>query len=123
MPNPRVLTSVEFETSRKELLETGSFFPNFPICAKISDVHMKKHDMDDENICSKQYKASGRLGAGLMLVWCVKHRECIGFSVLRKAESCKELYDIMSTRMRKMPKIIIYDNACNLFEVQWLLIL
>jgi hypothetical protein len=78
---------------------------------------MTTQDVTEEETCSKQYKLSGRLGAGLMLVWCVKHRECIGYSVLRKAESCKELYDILSTRMRVMPKIVIYDNACNLYEV------
>lgn len=118
MPLPREEASVVFESARKELLETGYFFPNFPICAKISDVHMGKQDReDDDGLCSKQYKSSGHLGAGLMMVWCVRHRECIGFTVLRKAESVKELYDIVSTRMRKMPKIIIYDNACNLFEV------
>lgn len=117
MVNPRSECPVLFESARRELLETGCYYPNLPINAKIRDVYMKKQDTDEESVCTKQYKSCGRLGAGLMLVWCVKHRECIGFSVLRKAESCKELYDILSTRMRKIPRIIIYDNACNLFEV------
>lgn len=52
-----------------------------------------------------------------MLLWCVKHRECLGFTVLLKGESCKELYDILSTRFTQMPRVVIYDNACNLFEV------
>lgn len=102
--------------ARQELLRTGWYFPNFPTLATVRDVHINR-PTNQTTECTKEYKHAGRLGAGMMMVWCVKHRECIGFTVLQKAESCKELYDILSTRFRIMPKIVIYDNACNLFEV------
>jgi hypothetical protein len=117
MLQPRAEALIEAPAARQELLLTGYYFPNFPIRAQIRDVHLRKQEKDEEDNCTKHYKHAGRLGAGLMMVWCVKHRECIGFTVLRSAESCKELYDILSTRFLQMPRIVIYDNACNLFEV------
>lgn len=116
-PDIRVEAEFEFESAKSELLKTGCFFPKFPVKATLRDVHLSTQIAEEKSQCTKQYKSTGRLGAGLMLLWCVKHRECLGFTVLLKGESCKELYDILSTRFTQMPRVVIYDNACNLFEV------
>lgn len=92
-----------------------------PAESEIDDVFMNNKDAAkdaEQQSCTKSYKTSGRLGAGVVLFWCVKHRECIGFTVLQKAESCQIIYEILSTRFKKIPNILIYDNACNLFEVR-----
>jgi hypothetical protein len=99
-----------------ELLNTGYFFPNFPVTSKVTDVFVTRRSEDDS--CTKDYKKSGKLGAGVVLYWCIKHRECIGFNILESAESCQSIYDVLSSRATIVPKIMIYDNACNLFEVQ-----
>lgn len=112
MPSPLVDTTDPVST----LLRTGSFFPNFPITAKVHDVLLNSSKGQDVQ-CKKDYKQAGKLGAGVVLYWCIKHRECIGFTVLESAESCKSIYDVLSSRANILPRIMIYDNACNLFEV------
>lgn len=106
-----------FLNAEDELLQTGCFYPKLPIIAQIHDVHLSTRGSESAENCSKAYKSSGYLGAGVVLFWCIQHRECIGFTVLQKAESCQVIYDMLSTRMQKLPKIFVYDNACNLFEV------
>lgn len=98
-----------------ELLHTGYFFPNFPVTSKVTDVFVTRKSEDES--CNKEYKKSGKLGAGVVLYWCIKHRECIGFNILETAESCQSIYDVLSSRSTILPKMMIYDNACNLFEV------
>jgi hypothetical protein len=108
--------SVAFQHAKEELLQTGCFFPHYPIRKEVKDGGFKGSIKESDN-CIKSYKSSGRLGAGVLLFWCLEHRECIGFTVLRSAESCKDVYEIMSTRANMLPEILVYDNACNLFEV------
>jgi hypothetical protein len=53
---------------------------------------------------------------GVVLFWCAAHRICLGYIILRSAESCDVVFEVLTTRFRKMPKYVIYDNGCNLFE-------
>jgi hypothetical protein len=62
------------------------------------------------------YKKKGRLVAGTLLFWCGIHRKCLWFYVMQSAESCKTVFPILATRFSKQPKVIIYDNGCNLSE-------
>jgi hypothetical protein len=98
-----------------ELKFSGTFFPNHPVCNRFTNIKFTAQDQEDE--CSKDYKRSGRIGAGVLLFWCIEHRECIGFSILRSAESCEAVYAVLSSRFPVMPRYVIYDNACNLYEV------
>ncbi|KAI8898777.1 hypothetical protein BC833DRAFT_564631 [Globomyces pollinis-pini] len=41
---------------------------------------------------------------------------CIGFSVLGKSESIHEVYTTLIARFPTLPKVIIYDNGCNLHD-------
>ena len=111
-------TTTQFESNWEELIKTGCYFPNIPVRKKVTDGAFKVSEIDNGN-CVKSYKQNGKLGAGVILFWCVKHRECIGFSVLKKAESCAIVYEMLSSRFKTLPKVMIYDNACNLFEVHF----
>lgn len=99
----------------EELKVSGTFYPNRQVCNQYTKIQLSTKDQEDE--CSKDYKRSGRIGAGVLLFWCIEHRECIGFSILRSAESCQAVYAVLSSRFPVMPRYVIYDNACNLFEV------
>lgn len=99
-----------------ELKVSGTFYPNLPVCKTYTKILLNNQNEDDHH-CTKDYKRAGRIGAGVLLFWCLEHRECLGFSILRSAESCQSVYAVLSSRFTVMPRFVIYDNACNLFEV------
>lgn len=95
-----------------EVMETGAYFPGRPYHSIVRDIHLG----NESTVCNKEYKKKGRLGPGTLLFWCGKHRKCIGFYIMQSAESCKTVYTILATRFPKQPRVIIYDNGCNLSE-------
>ena len=108
--------------AKEELYRTGHWFPNMPQIRKIakvvvsgSDFQARKRD-EVEVVCHKNAKNNGNLGHGVILYWCGDHSRCVGFNVLTSPESCKDVYETLSTRFKVLPKLIIYDNACHLFE-------
>lgn len=64
----------------------------------------------------KHAKKNGRLGSGCVVYWCARHRICLGWELLLEGESPKQVYHTLASRFPKMPKVIIYDNGCNLTE-------
>lgn len=113
---------VSYDSDVDELLHTGSFFPHFPYHSQLRQADINRNANDSE-ACTKSYKSGGKLGAGVLLFWCIIHRECLGFVILEQGESCKAVYDVLSTRFPVMPRFVIYDNACNLYEVVCFLII
>jgi hypothetical protein len=111
-PVAHVKEASDFE----ELLKTGSFFPHFPYHSKLRQ-SLINNPKSEVQSCTKNYKSAGKLGAGVLLFWCLRHRECLGFVILEKGESCQAVYNVLSTRFSVMPQYVIYDNACNLYEV------
>jgi hypothetical protein len=105
-----------YDSDLSELLHTGAFFPNFPYHSQLRQAEITSTNYDSTQ-CNKDYKSPGKYGAGVLLFWCITHRECLGFVILEKGESCKSVYEVLSTRFAIMPKYVIYDNACNLYEV------
>lgn len=95
-----------------EVLTTGVFFPNHPVIRKIDEINIFRENFD----CTKIYKKGSVLGAGVLLFFCVEHNKCIGFIILSKAEGPKIINETLLTRFKTMPQIILYDNACNLYE-------
>ena len=106
------LNRSKYEDSIDEAIQTGAFFPGKPYHSVVRDIHFGSENTN----CSKQYKHSGRLGAGTLVFWCGIHRKCVGFYLLPSAESCQHVYNILVTRFTTIPRIIIYDNGCNLSE-------
>jgi hypothetical protein len=103
---------VSFASVTQEVLETGAYFPGRPYHSIVKDIHLTK----ESALCNKLYKNKGRLGAGTLLFWCGIHRKCLGFYIMQSAESCKTVFQILATRFPRQPRVIIYDNGCNLSE-------
>jgi hypothetical protein len=97
----------------KELWATGSFFPGFPIIRRLDKMHFL---MRTEAKCSKHSTGANILAPGVVLFYCMEHAKCIGFIVQRVAESPSLIFETLVSRFSVMPEVIIYDNACNLFE-------
>jgi hypothetical protein len=72
--------------------------------------------LSKESSCHKEAKDAGKFGAGTILYWCAEHRCCLGFTVLQSAESVRQVFEAITVRFKEMPKVIIYDNGCNLHE-------
>jgi hypothetical protein len=96
-----------------ELMNTGAFFPQRPIVRKTHTVSINGESLAT---CNKHYQRERKKGAGVLVFWCGTHRRCIGFYVLPSAESPQHVYSILCTRFITLPKVVIYDNACNLAE-------
>jgi hypothetical protein len=101
-----------YSSVTQEVLETGAYFPGRPYHSTVRDIYLG----NEATVCNKDYKKKGRLGAGTLLFWCGRHRKCLGFYIMQSAESCKMVYTILATRFLKQPRVIIYDNGCNLSE-------
>ena len=65
------------------------------------------------NTCSKIYPKHNRFSPGMLVMAC-KHKVCYGFEILRERESTIVVYNMLVSIFKKPPKMIIYDNACNL---------
>lgn len=110
------LNSMPDHNAREEFEKTGVFFPGRPYQNTVTDCHLSRIEEKREGLCNKDYKETGKFGAGMVLFWCAKHRECIGWIMLQSAESVEIVYSTLITRFKKLPKVIIYDNGCNLYE-------
>jgi hypothetical protein len=104
----------EFNSDLDELWSTGCYFPNRRIYRKIKEMRLESRD--NISPCAKQYNQGASCAPGVVLFYCVKHECCIGFVVLDRPESPKLVYEILMTRFKEAPKIVIYDNGCNLQE-------
>jgi hypothetical protein len=106
------LERVHYASVTQEVMETGAYFPGRPYHSNVRQIHLG----NESTVCNKEYKKKGRLGAGTLLFWCGKHRKCLGFYIMQSAESCQTVYSILVTRFPKQPRVIIYDNGCNLSD-------
>lgn len=104
---PFVRVDAEYTDPRKEVMETGVFFPGRPIVGKVFDLKVPR---DNEAGCNKEYYP------GTLLFWCGIHRECLGFYVLSSHESLTQVHHIFASRFPVLPKLIIYDNGCNFHD-------
>jgi hypothetical protein len=104
-----------YKDDMDELLQTGEYFPAFPIHSRVTPMEINTSETKER--CAKTYKKAGKYGAGTLLFWCLDHQTCLGFVVLKSAESCQSVFNVLATRFDPMPEIVVYDNACNLYEV------
>ena len=65
------------------------------------------------DICAKKFPVHPTLSPGMVMMNC-QHQICYGFTILRAKESTVGILQLLLTHFRKLPRIIIYDNACNL---------
>lgn len=97
----------------EESIDTGVFFPNMRYHSAIYRVPVSK---EKDPGCLKYAKSNSRLGSGCMMYWCARHRICLGWEMLLEGESPKQVYHTLASRFPVMPKVVIYDNGCNLSE-------
>lgn len=98
-----------------ELWSTGCYFPHHPICRKISKVEIGS-SFTTSIVCNKKTTQDNRCAPGVVLFYCEEHQKCIGFLVLDKHESPRQVFELIATRFQNLPQFVLYDNACNLSE-------
>jgi hypothetical protein len=97
-----------------EVWATGWYFPGFPICRQMHDISIRAAAVETE--CEKNTKQPGTCGPGIVLVFCNDHNTCIGVIFQDRAESPALVFETLVSRFPVMPEVVIYDNACNLYE-------
>jgi len=93
--------------------ETGYRYPKHPVLRCIAD----NYSVDLKNKkgpCPKYASATTNFMPGLMCVFCLKHSNLIGFHLMHHHESPKTAFELFYTRWPQGPRVICYDNACNL---------
>lgn len=81
---------------------TGQFFGR-QLCLKR---HLRLYAADTQSraadfkpvACTKHAYNTKKLTPGTYLVWCNKHRRCIGFFVMREKESARTAFEVIYTR-------------------------
>ena len=103
---------------RTEINESGVCFPYRPYVRKVKMIDSSKNELKDAEdlTCNKTAMGKSRLSPGLLIYWCLDCRFCIGLDVLNRKEGPSAVWEALATRFKKMPSIIVYDNACNLQE-------
>lgn len=96
-----------------EVFYEGVFFPYNRIYRKVPKIEIA-HEV--EKSCNKYAKGKGTTAPGVLIFYCIKHEKLIGFKILQTAESVSQVTEIFLTRFKTVPKVIIYDNGCNLLE-------
>lgn len=73
-----------------------------------------KHSMGTRSTCNKSQNQTKKLLPGLFLLWCMKCRKCVGYTVMKDAESPRTAMEFLYTHCPTAPDIFQLDNACNL---------
>ena len=89
------------------------FFPNRPLLRGAANYKADGSKSALVTGCRKDTMHHNTLTPGLFTLFC-PHGVCLGFQIMENAESPKTAFDILVRRFDKMPKLIIYDNACKL---------
>ena len=69
-----------------------------------------------EQACTKHKEVKKHLLPGTVIGWCHDCEKCLFFAVMTNPESPRSVFDILYTMLPKAPRIVIYDNACNLMH-------
>ena len=75
----------------------------------------RKTNPDKGEQCGKESWGHPTLSPGIFTLYC-PHGTCYGFSVLENYESPRHPFDIIRTRFKVAPGVIVYDNACKLHQ-------
>ena len=74
------------------------------------DADRSKEKAEEE--CNKEPKET-KLSPGLFTMYC-PHGICLGLQLMDSPESPKTPFDLLVRRFQNIPRLIIYDNSCNL---------
>ncbi|KAI8487262.1 hypothetical protein Bbelb_350600 [Branchiostoma belcheri] len=67
----------------------------------------------DRDGCRKESYGQPTLTPGLFTIFC-PHGVCYGFEAMRSCESPHHPFQIFRTRFQTAPRVIVYDNSCQL---------
>ncbi|XP_063427966.1 uncharacterized protein LOC134711349 isoform X2 [Mytilus trossulus] len=91
------------------------FFPTMPTLCHRGNYRIDKKKPRMETKCTKKRSTHPTLTPGLFTVSCI-HGICYGYEIMEDAESPNIPFTVLRTRFHTAPKLIIYDNACNLHQ-------
>ena len=91
------------------------YYPNNPCYLGLGNYAADKtrRNQDERSRCKKITRKHQNLSPGIFTFLC-NHGVCHGFTLMDKPESPKTAFDILVTRFKKLPSIIMYDAACQL---------
>ncbi|XP_041922771.1 uncharacterized protein LOC121686464 [Alosa sapidissima] len=90
-----------------------SFFPSLPVIRQRG--HYLADSKQSKPACHKNASGHPSLLPGVFLIHC-EHGICYGFQMMVKHESPDTPFTVLKTRFMEMPKVVIYDNSCNLHQ-------
>jgi len=97
-----------------EACRTGDVFPGRPIVRPRIDFGLSSKKENSKQ-CTKNYRASSSHSPGIFTVQCAcRHPKLLGVSVMESCEGVSTALSVMLSRFAKLPRVIYYDNACNL---------
>ena len=132
--HPALVFNHQWKSAFEEFVHTGHFFPYFPVRYSLP----KYGELEEEAVCEKTARSGKNLGAGVLAVFCLKHKVIVGFVLLKEHESPKIVMEVLLTRQvtcvlslyvvllallmegifcrfRHVP-CVVYDNACRLYQ-------
>ena len=72
-----------------------------------------KRTNEQRLLCNKITRRHQTLSPGLFTVFC-PHGVCHGFTLMDRPESPRTAFEILVTKFKKIPTVIVYDDACHL---------
>ncbi|XP_041958817.1 uncharacterized protein LOC121718060 isoform X2 [Alosa sapidissima] len=90
-----------------------SFFPSLPVIRQRG--HYLADSKQSKPACHKNASGHPSLLPGVFLIHC-EHGICYGFQMMVKHESPDTPFTVLKPRFMEIPKVVIYDNSCNLHQ-------
>ena len=88
-------------------------FPNYDVCRGLAKYAADKPREVLVTGCRKDSQKHPTLTSGLFTMFC-PHGVCLGFRIMENPESPRTAFEILMSRFKEMPSLVIYDNACKL---------
>ena len=89
------------------------YFPHYPPIRGLPNYSADRKRRQQIGQCNKAIKDHNTLSPGIFTVFC-EHAICHGFQLMDSPESPRTPFNLLVTKFKKIPKIIVYDNACHL---------
>jgi hypothetical protein len=98
-----------------EFFYSGCWYPKNPPIRKVP-LYAACASLTSASANKVVHKGHNLTTPGLFLVFCHEHDELIGFHLLKYSESTRTVHDLMLSRYKLAPRIVIYDHACDLHK-------